>query len=193
MKEKNKKIALVAAIVFGLLMVLSPFAAMFYGFNDQTSKRSFGKYRFTRQSYGYEANINGKTENFIYFPGDIESINVSSEALSLIKGKQYMIMTSDPADPLNQSIAYMEYNSDKVLKDLNKTKMGFAYVNETATRTKITCENASAGMPVIYVRKANESAIRAEGNCLFIEARQQDEILADFERVFYIMIGVMEK
>jgi hypothetical protein len=134
-----------------------------------------------------------KTENFIYFPGDIEDINVSSDALNLIKGKQYMILTSNAADPLNQSIAYMEYNSEKVLKDLGKTQIGFAYADSTLTRTKITCENATAGMPVIYVRKANESSIRAEGNCLLIEARQQDEILAEFERVLYIIIGVMDK
>lgn len=193
MKEKNKRMVIIAGIIIGAIMILSPFAAMFYGFNDQTARRTYRGYVFTRQQYGYQAKIDGKTEDFFYFPGDIEQINVSNSTIDLVKGKGYIIFTSDMHDTLNETIATLEYNSDKMLRDLGKTQMSFGYTNQFTGRPTITCANATAGMPIIYVKKGNETSISNEGNCVVIQARQQDEMLAAYERVLDIMVGVMDK
>src|SRR3989338_6978397 len=127
MKEKKNKIGIFMVVFMALIMISSVFAVIFYGFSDPAANRNYGKYKFTRGQYGYETKIDGKTQNFIYFPGDIEGLNVKQDVIDIAKGSQFFVLTSSPKDAFNQTIAYMEYNSDKLSKDLERFEFGFGY------------------------------------------------------------------
>ena len=136
--------------------------------------------------------IAGKEAVFNYVPQDVESISFGSDAQALIRNKPMLDLTSDPNDLYTEDIALAEYNLALSLQNFN-TYLRQGFVSENAyDLAVITCDNATAAVPVIYFMQSNQTQISAKGNCILAEASSSYDILRVKDRILYSLLGIME-
>lgn len=191
-KTDRRKKLMVYFIAF--IMIASTFGVVFWGYNDDTSKKKYNGYTFTRTENGWLTVIDKKSFTFYHAPDELESIKLNQTVRDALSGKTQIGLTSDEGDYLNRTIALMQYIYTETLRDASNkyTATGFT-ANNTYGKQVFSCAQASENQPVIYFKKAKEPSITSEGNCVTITAETDYEMVVMSERLLYYMTGIMKE
>ena len=63
--------------------------------------------------------------------------------------------------------------------------------NEIYNYPIITCDNATEFIPVIYLKKGEETQIYTEGNCIIAEAAFEQAFIALKDKLMYTILGIL--
>ena len=191
--EKQQRRNKVIMVFLVAIMVLSGFSAVFFGFGDQGAKKKYSGFTFLETPQGYYVSVEGQRLGFDYYPTDLEDMNIDAGALAALKDKVQLDISSNLNDALNQSIALVEYN---MLQKLRLTGSTFLRIGAAANNTYglpiITCEQATASVPVIFFRKGNASKIALEHDCIIAESTDHYGLVRIGDRIIYSMLGIMD-
>lgn len=189
MKEKTKK--MVVGGFFAFLMVASVvgFAVNFVA--APTNSLDYYDHRFTITPQNtFKLDLDGQTREFLFFPGDIESVTLPESTKELFE-KAVVTVTYDPESELKETLAEAQYYFETQLDE--KLVIERALTNSTGTAlSEKSCESATEEQPIIMLNPTNESGITLENNCLKINAIDNYDLIQQTERVIYTILGVME-
>ena len=177
--------------LIGFIMVGSVFGVIFFGFgaaNAATAK--YNGFKFVNKGNFWSTNVNGREALFTYFPADAEQVQTEDDAISRLKGAIEIDATSDFNDTLAEPIALAQFQMGTTLFNFNIfVRSGFTaqYQNIPA----ITCNHATASVPVVYFKSSNETKIYTEGNCIVAEALNAADAIRAKDRMVYGLLGVI--
>lgn len=191
-KKEKKKLGLILFLVF--IMVGTSFSFVFFGFSPATEKAKHNGYSFTfapGQNI-WVAKINGRQAAFSFLPKDVEGIPAFEGISNRLTGKFEIDITSDLNSTYKEAIALAQHQMGLTLSEYNiYLRKGFTS-NNTFNLPVITCDDATANVPVLYFRYGNATNIHMEGNCVIAEASANADFIKAKDRLLYTLLGVMK-
>jgi hypothetical protein len=160
--------------------------------NGQSGDTYMGK-RFSLVNGKWQTSVDGKERAFTFHPRDLESINISPDAINYIKSVKMIYVTFDPNSTLVQDFEIMRLDLERELPNF-----GIYPVTGVASRSTaysafptVTCANATTFVPVIYLKSAETTNVTSQGGCLIFEARESYDVPALKERLLYGLYGII--
>ena len=189
-KKDKKKINTIMAVFIAVIMVGSIVGMMFSG--DSEDKLEYNGHKFKIIGNQLAVEVNNQEYYFYYHPVDLEVMNVSEEVQIKLNGMQMFYFTFDPD---TKDIEYL----DKARFDLNNeaAKTNLFFVNAISKESEIynfpiiTCDNATAFVPVVYVKEGNKTGFYLEEDCIIAESKTKEGFLALKDRLMYEILGIM--
>jgi len=187
-----KKEALVS-IFIALIMVFSAFGVIFYGYTNPTDNLKYGNFKFTQtQSGGYATDIDGKNYVFTDYPGYVDKINISGEAISGLIGKKMVYLTYDPNQTGVEEIATVQYQLQNELNSIGVfSRNAFTKPNDYHLPI-ITCANATQYVPVIEFRESNETRLDYGNQCYVLHAAYSEDFVRLKDRLLFGIMGIIK-
>ncbi|MBW2987939.1 hypothetical protein DRJ48_01585 [Candidatus Woesearchaeota archaeon] len=140
----------------------------------------------------YATTIANKQFRFNFLPQALSNMSFDPSILAPIKQTRLLYTTSEFDSPIKESMSETEYLLGEGLYAMGKYTIPGYTTNTTTQRPVITCENATAFVPVIMLKYSNETKAWLEGNCLIIQANTRVDFLAYKDRILYGLLGVLE-
>jgi hypothetical protein len=181
----NRKV--VVGLVFVLIMVLSSFGVMIYAGTGNAVK--YNGIKFKQEVSGWSAKLDGKARYFAFHPLDVEDLRFDSAPL------------------LNTRMAYVTFEpAGNILPDVEVARMSLAsefaeksiYLVSGTTESSqeynlpiITCANATSEIPVILIRKSDNTSAVWQGNCLVLSAYDSFSVQRHKDRLTYAIFKVI--
>jgi hypothetical protein len=188
-KKRKKLISLFIVVV----MVMSAAGFMMdYAFKEKLIYNSF---KFDQTEQGFMTKLNGNKIAFNYYPTQLESINISSEAMNEMKQAKMIGVSYDPSSYFVETMAQLQYYLDTTLPNLFGIFVQKGLTNSTGYEMEeLTCANATIASPMIVFLEAgaNEtSAFSYKNGCLTFKASTEQELVMQTERLVYGISGIM--
>lgn len=189
MKKKRNYARFVLIIVAVVVVVSMVFSSVLIGMDDNGPTPSkYNDFKFQFQNGQWSTAINNYEMNFYHHPAEIEDIEIpNSENLN----SPLIYITFDP----NATNEYLDLSRLKL--DLT-SQLTNIYFSHGVTRPSkqyplpiITCQNASASIPVVYFQKSNDTYIEYDHNCYILHAQSNMDYLTLTERIIYQFTGVI--
>lgn len=180
----------VAGLIILFLMVSSIFGFVFsYGGGGGANTLQYGDFTFRPVQNQLMVKIDGTDHRFVFFPADLEYIEVPEQAKSLLTAP-VITVTYNPSANLSENLADAQYYFELQLEDAVIVERALTDSEGTSLPQK-SCADATSSQPVIDLREANESNIIVENNCIVLNARDSYGLYQQSERLIYQMLGVM--
>ncbi|MFO8016511.1 MAG: hypothetical protein R6U32_05390 [Candidatus Woesearchaeota archaeon] len=188
-KKKRMSGPAIFALIVIVIMTASGIGFMWKGGGGSYE---YGDHKFTMTNEGgYSTIIEGKRVEFSVLPGRVEPLNISREAVQVLKNTRMFYMTSDPESPFKESIAGAEYSIKRTMED-EGIYSDITFTGESGYNTSIvTCENATARVPVIKFEQANTTRIDYEGGCITLSSRTGSGFMIARDRLLYGFYGII--
>jgi len=183
---------LVMGLIIIFLMISSVFGIVFMGFGGEETAGSvrYNSIKFTDIGGRYRANVGGTDHIFLFFPGDLEYMQIDDAVRSLLDQPVYTV-TYDPNANMAENLGEMQYYLEIQLQDSKAIERALTESADADLPVK-SCEDATNAQPVIELRESEESGIVAEGNCVIIKAVDPYDLYQETERLAYHILGVIE-
>lgn len=191
-KKEKKKWGLIIFLVF--IMIGTSFSFVFFGFSPATEKIKYNGHSFTFMPSQniWVAKIDGRQAAFSFLPQDVESIFAFEDISNRLVGKFEIDVTSDSNSTYKESIALAQHQMGLTLSTYGiYLRKGFT-TNNTFNLPIISCNYATANVPVIYFRYGNTTNVHIEDNCVIAEASTNMDFIKVKDRLLYAVLGVME-
>lgn len=185
----DKKMLMGLFIAF--IMVFSIFGFVIdFAVRPSVSKAEYGDFKFKIVGEQYITKINGKEHVFVFFPGDLEFIQVSDEVRKLLESP-VLAVTYNPNSSIAQNLGEAQYYFELQLQDVKAIERALTN-NEGTQLSQKSCGDASEAEPVILLQKADESGIVAKDSCIILSAVDPFDLYQQTERIIYTVLGVMK-
>ena len=126
------------------------------------------------------------------------SINVSNDVATLLRSAHVLIFTSQPEDKSKDTIGLIEYEFQNILSPSGVVTLVAFTTNNAFNRSIVTCMNATAYEPVIYITTnmaaSKNNRIEADTsnpNCIVIEAIASQDLLRMRDRLLYAYYSII--
>lgn len=177
-----------------LILISSVFAVIFFGFSSggTTSSLKYNGLKFVRQGDTWVTNLNGVPAVFSFFPADVEFIDLSPETAGMLRDKLEIDATVDVNNTFIKDISLAVFQMKSQFGNYNVfIRNGFTTENEF-NLPKITCEDATPSVPVVYFREGNETRIYRNESCVIVEADNNLDFGRAKDRLVYGAFGIIE-
>jgi len=174
-----------------LIMVASAIGYMWSG-GEEFRYKDF-RFKRSESSNLWYSEINGQQVSFYSLPPDAGHVNVTEGVISTISGTKMIYITFDP----NQTdLTYLDLTRFDLSENLPKYFDIYAVSGMTANYTGyalpiVTCENATAFLPVVYLKRGNKTEVYFEGNCIIAEAATSSDFIRIRDRIMYGLFGII--
>jgi len=188
-KEKKSIWGLVITFFIVFIFVSSIIGFIYSG---ETDSFKYNDLKFKRTQTQWFTTINNQRLTFDYFPSEVEHIELSDDIKITIKNKPEIDTTSDIDDIFLEEISLAQYNMALTLASTNIYVRGGFTANNTYDMSIITCEDATAAIPIIHFKQSNQTKVTLEDNCIIAEARNNIDILRIKDRILYSILDIIE-
>ena len=189
--KKKRKTLISLFIVIVMVMSAAGFM-MDYAFKE---KLAYNGYKFDQTEQGFVTKLNGNKIAFNYYPTQLESINISSEAMNEIKQAKMIGVSYDASSYLVETMAQLQYYLDTSLPELFGIFVQKGLINNASYDiAELTCANATAASPVIVFLETGEnetSEFSYKNSCLTFKASNEQELVMQTERLVYGISGII--
>ena len=184
----NKK--MVIGLIIAFIMISSIFGFVVdFAISPGAQKLKYNDFKFRVVNQQYFTKINGQEHAFIFFPGDLEYLQISPEVKTLLD-KPVLTITYDPNSKIADNLGEAQYYFEAQLSDAKAIERAVTN-NEGIDLPQKSCADATDIGPVIELAQSNQSGIFAENNCIKILALDPFDLYQQTERVIYSILGVM--
>lgn len=189
-KEKQKK--RIMAIIVAFLMVASGFGVYLSGRGAQqnTVEDTGIKFRIDYDNNQYTAKIGGKEQLFYFLPSSLTNIATNNYADTL-RGAPALVMTFNP-NTTQDNLQLLDVIRFDIGKSLDKPVINAVTQEHSLYQLPIiTCDNATAEMPVLYFVIQENESITKENNCITAQGNMTG-LIELRDRIIYDYYGVYE-
>jgi len=191
----KKKFDLSKFMVYFIAFVLisSVFGIIFSGYNQTSTTLTYNGHKFTRENNFWSARIEGTKIMFDYFPDQVNDINLSSEAVDMLKNSAQVDFTYDTEDELKEIIALVQFSLEQLLDEYFDIylRKGFTTENEFGFPI-IECSDEGSSVPALYFKSSNVTKISLKGSCIVAEAKNDFDFIRIKDRILYSLLGIIE-
>ncbi|MBI2134668.1 hypothetical protein HYU09_01645 [Candidatus Woesearchaeota archaeon] len=175
----------------GFIMISSVFGVIFFGFSDAGTSIKYNEFKFFNRGNFWSTNIDGREAMFTYLPSEIESISADDGAISRLRNRPQIDITSEFNDTFAEGIALAQYQMGITLGNFNIfARSGFT--SQTSYNAPvITCSSSTDFVPVVFFTKGNSTGIYMQGKCIIAESATQADVIRLKDRLVYGMLGIM--
>ncbi|MEM4263786.1 MAG: hypothetical protein QW666_02735 [Candidatus Woesearchaeota archaeon] len=189
----NKK--MMVSIFIVAIMVLSTFGFMLSYETSGGQKQEYNGHKLIITEQGIKAKINDKDLYFTYFPTQLEDINMTSNIKDVLKNMKMITITYNPDSEWAEAMAEIQYQAEQTIPEYTDI-----YVARGVTKAKeneytipeVTCNNATAGAPVLELADGNSTEMIQKENCIIATAESENDFYKVYERILYTILGIME-
>lgn len=188
-EEKKKRFSgpTIFAIVVVGLMAISGIGYMWEGGNSFI----YNNYKFEELETKFVADIDGDKVDFRISPYQAETVNVSNDAIAVLKNTKMIYMTSDPKSISKDVISLAEFELKNSL-EAKGIYAAYAFFGENQYNlTQMTCANATIMLPVIYFRNSNDTRIDYDNGCIILESSSDFGFMMLKDRMMYGFYGII--
>lgn len=188
--RKKRNYARILLIIIAVVVVVSMvFSSVLIGMDGNGPTPSkYNDFRFQFNNGQWSTVINHYKMNFYHHPAEMEDIIIPhSENLN----SPIIYITFDP----NVTNEYLDLSRLKL--DLT-SQLTNTYFSHGVTKFSkqyplpiVTCQNASASIPVIYYLRSNDTYIEYDHNCYILHTQSNMDYLTLTERIIYHLTGVI--
>ena len=182
--EKKVWIGLFIAFV----MIFSAFGMVLDSIRP-SQKLEYNDFNFKYKDNQFFTRINGVEHGFLYFPGDLEYINVSESMKSLLSAP-VVTVTYDPQSVIAEDLGTAQYYFEVQLQGVKVVERALTNNTGTALPQK-SCVDATYASPVVELRLSDESSVVLDNKCLILNAVDARDLFHETERIVYSVLGVM--
>ena len=160
--------------------------------NITTDNYSYKGYKFKLQGDYFVVSINGQKINTYYLPTDIEHIQISEEIKTRIKEVPMFYLSFNTE---SENINYIDQVRFELSNEIQKTNI-YAISGKTTNSTSynlpiITCENATAYVPVILLKDSNVTKFSLKDNCIIAESDSKEGFIALKDIIIYTIFDII--
>jgi hypothetical protein len=186
-KEKRKRFWMGFILVF--LMIFSG-AGILIGSQSSSSDWEYNGFKFKQLENYYTTEFDGEETIFYFLPQTLLTINTSGNIKEKISEPMFYL-SFDPESGV-QNLLYIDLIRHDFEQNLNTiVESAITKESDTYALPIMTCDNASAYVPVIYFNVANETSIVEENNCVILSG-QGVQFLQLRDLLLYIKYGVID-
>ncbi len=186
--ERKKKMLVGGFIAF--IMIASVFVVTLDYVFSSPNNLVYNDFVFRAGNNEWLAELNGKEKSFIFFPGDLEYIELSPEAKEILSAP-VLTVTYDASSELTSALATAQFYIEGQIKDVKIIDRAVLNNSGLSLEEK-SCLNATVSQPVIELRSGNSSLFSQKDSCIRIEGIDSADILRFSERIIYHILGVMK-
>ena len=160
--------------------------------NITTNNYTYKGHKFKLQGNYFILNVDNKQINTNYLPSDIEHIKINEEIKSRIKNNPMFYVSFNPD---SKNINYIDKVRFDLTNELQKTGIHIISgktINSTNYNIPIiTCENATAYVPVIYLKDSNATKFLLQDNCIIAESSSSEGFMALKDIIIYTIFEII--
>lgn len=192
----KSKAGMYMAIFIAAVMVLS-IGGVFLSNPSSESDYSYNGHDFKNSNNMWVTKIDGKEITFYFLPQEVETLDVSKQAVDIIKNSQGLIITSNPVQDTTSKLQVLDIFKlnfvNSYLKRYSEKKAGLAVTQKTnASKLPVlTCENSSYSYPMVSVDFSNETNIKMDDDCVVISVVDEYGMLAILDNLRYKLFGIL--
>lgn len=183
-KRRN---AIIALFIVGIMV----FSSLAYVMVDNAGQQQmeYGDYEFEYRDLGGGAGvlvteIEGQEVEFQNLPIQVDYLPVDANAVRLLKDSQQIALASDPTLELADA-AMIDYARLQLSLAVPKAFNAMTKEDDRYTLPVLTCDQASAQMPVLLFANTNETAsVTTQGACIIVNGRERDLMRAKDRLIF---------
>jgi len=198
LKEPKNKAGMYMAVFIAAVMILS-IGGVFLSNPDSESDYTFNGYNFKSSNNLWITKIDGKETAFYFLPEQVANLNVSEQALTIIKNSQGLIVTSnsiqDPESRLQALDIFKLDFTNAYLKAYPNKKAGIAFTQKAINSRLpvLTCDNSTYLFPVISVDFSNETNIKVDKDyCIIVSAADEYSLLSLLDNLRYRILDILK-
>ena len=186
----DKKVWMGLFIAFIMIVSVLGFALSFRA--PGAEKLEYKGYDFIRTTQGLRTRVNDINIYFYNFPRDISDMKFDEGAKTAI-GTRVIWFTYDPNDEFAPEIADTLFYMEDVMETVIDVYAQKGLTDNTDyVLPEVTCENATASVPVLLIQSGNETKIEHDNGCIIATAASQTEVYQVGDRMLYQILGVMQ-
>ena len=160
--------------------------------NITTNSYTYKEHKFKLQGNSFILNINNKQISTYYLPTDIENIRMDEEIKSKIKNNPMLYISFDTN---SKNIDYIDRARFELTNELQKTNV-YVISGKTTNSTDynlpiLTCKNATAYIPVIYLKDSNITQFSLQNDCIIAESSSRDGFIALKDLIIYTIFDII--
>jgi len=179
---------LIGLAIIGI-MILSTVALVVVNYAiGPSSTLKYNGFKFKTVNQQFITKIDGKQYSFSFFPRDIEYIQVPEDVKVLLQ-KPVLTVVYDSNSSLAPNFGEAQYYFESQLRDVKIVERGVT--NSDSLLPQKSCSDATESQPVIELMESNVSIIKAEGNCIKVQALDASDLYQETERLVYSVLGVI--
>ena len=156
--------------------------------------------RQVEHGYRIKLVINDQQDNPIYIrlrnkPQDLEAIPIEGMDIEAdVRQKESFFLTIDPQQNLTGRTTVAALEIDSVL---DNAALYSIHVNSAVTasadqtKTVKTCKDVNATTGIIWLRLADQEAIRGQDGCIMLQAPNEDGIIRAADAFLYRVLGII--
>lgn len=183
---------IVISIFFSLIMVTSILAIIFGGNTTTEDTVDYGDFRFVRKADHWEVEVDKKVISVYNHPSMLEDIEVDPEIINRLRNTEMVYITSPTQGEQLEYFGLAAYEMSQVLEEFDVFPAAGISDNNTGYNVPlITCDSATATVPVITFEYTNESKVYLDSNCIKIDGVTGFDIVRIKDRLVLGFIGVM--
>lgn len=181
------------SLFIAAIMILSVFGFMMSYQTGQTGgTEEYNGHKLVQTQQGLMTKVNGKEAYFDYYPASLEQLNMSDAIKTELKNSKSFWVTYDPDSDFAQAMAEIQFDMEQNLFDVAEIYVARGLTNaKEYALPEITCANATATMPVIYLKKGEKTQIESTDNCITLTTVTEPELRMYHNKIAYILFGVM--
>lgn len=188
--EVNKKTLMSVFIAVIMIVSVIGFALTF---SAPKEKQEYNGYKFVRTSQGWQTKVNNIKVYFYSLPQELSNVNLDEGTKTALNSLKVVWLSYDPQDKAAPEIADTLYYMEDALGTIADVYVQRGLENNTGyTLPQVTCENATAAVPVIILQSSNETKVAHENGCIIATASHAQEIYSVGDRLLYQVFGVMK-
>lgn len=191
-------------VILAGLMIFSVFGIILSGGGETREKLDYGNYSFKQivvnKEYQWTTEIDDNTYTFDYHPSDVEGLDLPQDVIDALTGIKSAYITFDPNIKNLKMLEQLELVKYKMQQTLFKEysiylSPGILTENDNYVQPIVTCENATAYVPVFkFVESDNTSVYLdrnyTQGACIVVESTERSA-LAVKDRILYSLAGII--
>ncbi len=195
--EPKNKAGMYMAIFIAAVMILS-IGGVFLSNPDADYDYSYGGYNFRNSNNLWITKIDGRELVFYSLPEQVVNLDISKQAVDMIKNSYGLIITSNPVQaPVSrlQALDLFKFDfTNSYLKVYPEKKIGYAFTQKVNSSKipAITCGNSTYLFPVINIAFSNETNIKVDKDCIIVSAADEYSLLSLLDYLRYSMLGILE-
>ena len=160
--------------------------------NIATDDLTYKDYKFKRQGDHFTVNLNDQNINVYYLPSDIEHIEIDQEIKSRMKGSPMFYISFNPDSEKIEYIDLARFDLTNEIQKTNKYAISGKTTNSTLYNLPIiTCENATAHVPVIHLKEGNTTKFSLQDNCIIAESSSREGFIALKDIIIYTVFDII--
>lgn len=179
--ERRKQLLIGGIIAFVMIASIIGFAVT--NTSDEVQNRvKYKDYVFYRTESGWVTTIANTRFGFRSIPLDLENITMPN---LIIPSKVYL--TTDSSEMINGDYSLSRLAGILQYKGINVQRACI----DPGCGLDVPLVKCSEQKSIIYIKYGNFTGLHQDGNCLAIEAENNDDLDKLTERVVYFLLGVM--